>query len=98
MTDVFAQDPLEHGGRAGVATVQREQDLLLAPEVLDRLREERVDVRARHGEPLLGPRRRQRGAGAARARVRSGARSTAGRAQRGVSRFPSCRHRLGGYA
>jgi hypothetical protein len=38
-----------------VADVQREQDLLLAPEVPDRLREERVDVRARHGEPLLGP-------------------------------------------
>ena len=52
------QGQLDEGrarGRAGVADVQREQDLLLAPEVLDRLREERVDVRARHGEPLLGP-------------------------------------------
>lgn len=52
---VLAQDPLEQGGRAGVAEVQGEQDLFLAPEVLDRLREERVDVRAGRGEPLLGP-------------------------------------------
>jgi hypothetical protein len=52
---LLAQDPLEHGRRAGVAEVQREQDLLLSPEVLDRLGEERVDVRAGDGEPLLGP-------------------------------------------
>jgi hypothetical protein len=51
---VLAQDALEHRGRAGVADVEREQDLLLAPEVLDRLGEERVEVRARHGQPLLG--------------------------------------------
>lgn len=52
---MLAQDPREHRARAGVADVQREQDLLLAPEVLDRLGEERVDIHARHGEPLLGP-------------------------------------------
>ncbi len=38
-----------------MADVEREEDLLLAPEVLDRFREERVDIRARHGEPLLRP-------------------------------------------
>ena len=52
---VLVQDSLRDGSRAGVAGVQREQDLLLTSEVLDRLRVERVDVRARHGEPPLRP-------------------------------------------
>ena len=51
---VLAENPLQHGGRAGVVDIQWEQDLLLVPEVLDRLREERVDVGARHRQPLLG--------------------------------------------
>jgi hypothetical protein len=38
-----------------VAAVRREQVLVLAPELLNRLREEGVDVSARHGAPPLGP-------------------------------------------
>jgi len=52
---VLAPDSLEHRGRAGVADIQREQDLPLAPEVLDCRREERVHVLARHRQPLLEP-------------------------------------------